>query len=1688
MSFNVTVYARDGGSPQREDSVVLTILINDINDVSPVFSASGIYTAPVLESVPNGQIVAIVQATDGDSDPANKVITYGIYGGTGQNLFTINSTTGEIKKSGHLDFETAKNYSLLVNCTDGRFVAYATVTIRVTDVNDNNPYFNQSIYTASALENSAADTSLLQVFVLDPDTLQDDIGVSYTLVSTGQPFAVGATTGEVTVNGPLDYDLLPRSYDLIVACHPLANTSVVYNRTTVRISLLPENDNSPVFMPPAVAVSLAENQPAQIIATRSAQDADLPSQNITYYVVILFSDGVPTATLASLFSLNATSGVVATTGPLDREVFTAPVYMTTEASDGGTPPRTGVGLLAVTVTDVRDVAPVFIQSTYRLSVNENTGLSVISTLSAADKDEVDTVNYAIANTAASQYFSIGKFNGQLSLVQMLNREVQDRWIFNVTASDLNSAVGYATVNVTVTDYNDRPPEFLDAANYSVSIAEDSSVGLPIGIQLRASDDDIGSNAEFEFSLSGGAGSSDFAVDPTSGVMSIRRQLDRERQGFYSLQVTVTDFGTPQLSTSTLVNITIIDVNDNTPVMNATVYVGYIDEDSAIGSPVLTFPSGMQLEVAASDRDQPGNNNSILRYYFDLPQSVPFVVNNVTGAIYSSGSLDRESHPEPYLVQVRARDLVGSGRGRLSIPSLINITLIDTDDSPPVFSQAAYAATVIENAPNGMSLVRVSSSDADLGSNRYVQYEIIAGNSDSAFTINSSTGIVYKNGTLDFESARLYTLTVKAVDVSNRILTDTVNITITVTDFNNRSPVFYPDGDYRISIDETNNTDFFILQVFANDTDLAGSNNVIIRYRLIDSFGGTFKLDPVSGVLRTASTIDFDVLPMGMKYFRIPIQAYDLGQTSLETNANVTVTIEDVNDNYPIFSPATYSVNVRENLEMGMSVLQVFATDLDSAQNGEVSFWLSESGNTDSTFVINRTTGVVELNTSLNFETQKTFSLSVTARDSGNPMRQNSADVVINIVNVNDNAPIFALGEYTAVVMESTAVNTPILTVFASDRDSGNHSAIVYSLQGPAQSTFAVNSTTGVLTLELTLDYDLGTRTYRLVVLAQDFSGVGSGILTGSSNITITVSDSNDIAPEFNQTLYTTEVAENVTIGTTVYMFRPRVYDGDTAAANKRLVYSLLPDGTFGRFLVDPLSGAVITTDVLTSSSRDFYNMTVVVTDGVHTRTARFEVLVDVGPTFVQAAYTAVVLENFTVGDTIISVSATEESWDTEGSTSSISYYIRSGNSDGLFMLDPATGNLLLARSLNFEVDMLHILNVQAVDSDGRMSNLVTVTITVRNVNEFAPVFESVSYPGVTFMPATALQGAIYDVTVAEGRSTPEDTKIAQVAASDADAASNGAISFALVGGNIEQRFYLTGADIFLNASLDFEGTKIFRLNISASDNSVENGLVTYAIVRVTVSDVNDNAPIFSQPQYNVSVAEEVPVTFITVVTATDQDSGQNKRIVYSILGPNFGVFTINSSTGVLTVLALDREKNDFYQLVIEATDSSPSGIQESTTSLLQVTVVDANDNPPVFSFPTGLVTFSELEMAGYVLTTVRASDSDQGTNSDLTFSIAAVSPTNARGVFEVNGTTGALQLSRAVDYDAMPPIHDFNVTIMATDGGVAPSQSANLVVRLRVIDANDNLPQFNQSLYTNDHPPVFTLSPYGMLLLVLRMH
>ena len=1091
--------------------------------------------------------------------------------------------------------------------------------------------------------------------------------------------------------------------------------------------------------------------------------------------------------------------------------------------------------------------------------------------------------------------------------------------------------------------------------------------------------------------------------------------------------------------------------------------GSVDENAATSTVVY----------AALATDAGG---STITYSLSGTDAASFNINATAGAVTLKASADYESKSS-YSFNVVASD----GIAAHDVTKAVVVSVNNLNDNAPVFTSGS-TGSVDENAAITTVVYTAAATDAD---NDTLSYSI-SGTDAASFNINSSTGAVTLKASADYETKSSYSFDVKVTDgmTSHDV---TKSVTVTVNNLNDNAPVFTSGGtgavanksaagtviyaatatdadnllaltysltgtdatalnidsasgqvslkaavDYAtrqsfsfnvVASDGTNNTSKAVTvtvqqtnnsaPVFTSGStgsvdENAAITTVIYTATATDADGNPLTYSLLSGkdaaLLNIDSTTGAVTLKASADYETKTSYTFDVkvsdGLAAHDVTKAVTVSVNNLNDNAPVFiSGSTGSVD--ENAPTTTVIYTAAATDADNL--GALTYSLS--GTDASLLNIDSTTGAVTLKASANYETKTSYSFSVTSSD-GLAAHDATKAVTVSVNNLNDNAPVFTSGG-TGAVDENAPVTTVVYTAAATDAD-GN--TLTYSLSGTDAASLNINATTGAVTLKASADYETKT-SYSFSVTASD--GLATHDVTKA--VVVSVNNLNDNAPVFTSG-GTGAVSDKNPSGSLVYTAVATDADGNT------LTYSL--SGTDASLLnIDSANGRVTLKSAADYAAKPNYSFSVSASDGLNITSkavvVSVQVVNDFAPVWTSGA-TATVAENTPVSTPIYTAAAT----DADNNTLT---YSLGGTDAALMNIDSSTGAVTLKVAADYETKTSYSFSVTASDGLPAHDISKSVTVSVTNLNDNKPVFTSGSTGSV-------------DENVASG------TVVYTAAATDAD--NLGAVTFSLGGtdASLLDINTTTGA-VSLKASPDYEEKTSYSFSVTASDGLAAND-VTKAVT-VSVNNLNDNAPVFTSGA-TASVNENSPLTTaIYTAAATDADGN---TLTYSLGGADAAMLNIDSSTGAVTLkVAADYEMKTSYSFSVMASD----GLQaHDITKAVTVSVVNLNDNAPVFTSGSTGTTVDENAPTSTVVYTAAATDADN--LGAVTYSLGGADAS----LLDINSTNGVVTLKASADYETKS---SYSFSVIASDGLNTTTQGVSLAIR----DVNEAPTTTDDSLATH---------------------
>lgn len=995
--------------------------------------------------------------------------------------------------------------------------------------------------------------------------------------------------------------------------------------------------------------------------------------------------------------------------------------------------------------------------------------------------------------------------------------------------------------------------------------------------------------------------------------------------------------------------TIGDVNDNPPQFHGRPYSTRIREDAPVGQP-------LDIDIRITDPDLGRNSDiTVLCEREDGKECDTFKVHTerISDGEYEvkleiAKNLDHETRAA-HVLTLRAND---NGERRLSVAASVAIDVLDVQDQPPIFSNAPYSATLVENTPEGTSVLKISAQDGDAGGDepqRAIELRIeedklgyfqLRDEGNGKATLLTSETPADRENSLVQQAGGVYSFQIVAEEISSDGLPTgeetRAPVTVVITDADDQFPKF-SSTEYEASVWENAAIGSQVpgLALTVNDED-AGLN---ARYHLRledapNSPGASlaFEVSPQQGEGRTPLLIrvanpellDYE---QGIRLLEFDVVASAKPNGTPLAIAIIRLNVMDANDHAPTFSRSSFRFRVPENAAVGQRVdpetNPLVAIDEDSGEFGELRYALRGFG--AGAFATDPETGGIHVVTPLDYEKQPAYSLALEARDGGGRVTQVSVNVEIE--DVNDNTPQFDSMEYSRVVREGAKTFDPQMFVRATDADGPRQGGgkITYSLEEDEQvisSTFTVDAETGEVRMKKEAHAsDTLNGQYEFRVRATDH---GFPPLHNLTRILIRVGLAGNQRPTWrgaeNGRLFHADVPETAPSETLVTKINAHDPDGPDSLVRYRIA-----GGGEDNFLLDEVSGEIrvspearLDLDV----GSPLYDVLVVAVDGGpgpvrETATATVRVTItDINnkpPKFPLQNTTGYVSERAALGYVIMRVSATDPdagallrySLGDIRALDSAGLPVRSAstyNYKSAVQINETTGELNVSGPLDHQSASVLLIQVRAEDTaapPGTNQIATTdVTIYVQAYEDDSPVFLNEGWTRSRPEIRTSLD-----------EEKPIGTRVLELKARDPRSGLT-TMRYQVVHSDTDTLTVVPNGELIITKRLDYEQLDNKQLSLTVEAIGIDGRSATSRI-SIQVVDLNDNSPEFDKEVYEASVLESAryPV-IVTTVKAIDLDAANREEeiargygvVTYSLSGGgNAGLFTIDTNKGDIQV-------------------------------------------------------------------------------------------------------------------------------------------------------------------------------------------
>ena len=724
---------------------------------------------------------------------------------------------------------------------------------------------------------------------------------------------------------------------------------------------------------------------------------------IQYDTKIICSDIL----LSSWFTIsNSSTGTISTVQQLDSDYYREQcstemscfnVFAQVSYSDG----NDGSFSYPVNIdlTDLNDNPPQFTytlltnSSVFTKSIKEtdelNTQLFCTNQLLATDKDANKSIEYSVS-PSPTNFSIIHTEDNKLCVINhiALDRESIDNISFTIVAQNVGASANFSdqlTILLLLEDINDNSPVFMDPM-LVLNVSENTTVGSIIATYI-ATDIDNGSNALITYSLSDNP--VPFNINSSTGTLYVNGILDSDTlPTSYSFSIIATDGGGTAIQQS--INVVLLDVNDNPPTFSGAINPHYYElSEGVIESSIFN--------LAIKDSDSTSNLYGFVTLGQEYAQVASFMPIGMGTQVYHSNlffivnELDYEAVKE-ILINFTVSD---DGSPELTLSSYVLVNITDINDNVPYLSKTNFSRNETDLSGEILFVLKDYFMDADSclnGNNK--SGDFIEVESNQYVGVNSGDGAVTVKNTMDRESIPngMITFDVIISDLGTPSLNTTVTIVIVITDANDNEPIFNEEN-IQFEADEDVPLEYIVGQVKATDSDI-GLNGEI-QYKLVDS-NSPFVINSTTGDISTVGKLDKETV----SNYTLTVIAEDRGMPINKSSMiNVTVVVNDVNDNDPIFTEksGTIRFSINSTAVIGTILGHLTAIDIDTGPNAIVLYEIDDSN----IFNINNNGSIYTTRTLEKSDAVYDQELEVFAYNTNNRQRNDTTIVLVTVLQINN---------------------------------------------------------------------------------------------------------------------------------------------------------------------------------------------------------------------------------------------------------------------------------------------------------------------------------------------------------------------------------------------------------------------------------------------------------------------------------------------------------------------------------------------------------------------------------------------------------------------------------------------------------------------------------------------------------------
>ncbi|KAL8194392.1 UNVERIFIED_CONTAM: hypothetical protein K2H54_016617 [Gekko kuhli] len=1054
--YTMTVAAKDGGGLETHCNIEIRII--DENDNSPEVTLVSLFS-PILENSVPGTLIALINVNDKDTGDNGKV-TCSLQNHMPFKILASSNNYYKLQTDSPLDREKHSEYNITIIATDKGnppISTHKTVSVQISDINDNSPSFEKSSYTIYVPENNPSGASIFTVKALDPDMDQNS-RITYSILHSNiadlpisSYISINSETGALYAQRSFDYEQF-REFQLQVKAQDGGSPPLSSN-VTVRVFIMDRNDNSPRILSPSQE---AKGSALFEMVPRSAEAGYLVTK-----VVAVDADSGHNAWL-SYHVIQATEPGFFTVGSHTGEIRTTRAFVEKDAA------KQKLAIL------VKDNGQPSLSATVTLNLvfaeNFQEALPEMKSQSSSPDYQSDLQFYLVLALALMSFLFL--LTVILAILMKLRRSGNPKFL-QCFAPVPHSKAGAIF-----------PPNFEDGTlpySYQLCLSSESRKNeftfLTPNVQIAGN---VLGNGNLGVPLTGNEENSlNSEVENTEKPrMPTTKCLKDCKRGAVFCML----FASICRAISRQIHYSIPEETEKG------FLVGNIAKDLGLDAKELL---GRGIKLVSQGRSE----------YFAL--------NYKNGYLYTAKRIDREEicgWQEKCILN--AEVIVGDSMKVYGV----EVEITDINDHTPTFQSETLMINISENTALGSRFPLYEAQDPDLGNNSIQGYKL---SSNSYFSLSVQRAVDGRHYTelvlerpLDREDQADHNLVLMAHDGGDPVRSGTAKIHVVVLDANDNAPIF-SQRIYKVNIKEDTPVGTMVVALTASDRDQGMNKEIKYSLRKISSIASQiFHLDSNSGEITLVGNVDFEETP----FHEMEVQVQDGG--GLLDRATLMIFITDVNDNAPELTITSVINSVPEDSPAGTSVALLKVQDKDSAENAEVTcsvpdnlpFLLTKSYDKYYSLVTSRT---------LDREQVAVYNITVTAVDHGTPPHSASITIPLRILDTNDNPPFFPETVYTSYIMENNPRGASIFSLKADDPDWEENSRITYSIveedvkDSLLSSSVSVNSETGVIYALCSFDYE-EFQQISFLVKAQDG---GSPSLSTKVPVTLFILDQNDNAPQ-----------------------------------------------------------------------------------------------------------------------------------------------------------------------------------------------------------------------------------------------------------------------------------------------------------------------------------------------------------------------------------------------------------------------------------------------------------------------------------------------------------------------------------------------------------------------------------------------